>query len=260
MEISLAAETVFHIGHFPVTNSILTAWAVIVVLIIIGLVGRRVKLVPKGLQNLIEIIVLALYDLAKSIIQNDFVTKRVFPLLAVFFIYILLGSWVGLIPGVGSIGVKELKDGHEVLIPLFRAPMADLNATLALTLVTVTVTSVIGLLTIGFKDYLKKYIRLTSPIDFLIGIFESISELSRLISFSFRLFGNIFAGEVLISVITFLVPYILPAPLYGFELFVGFIQAFVFTVLTMVFISLAIQKHEHETHEPSETLTEKSHG
>lgn len=252
MEISLAAETVWHIGSFPITNSMLTAWVVMVVLLVLGLVTRRVQLVPRGLQVALEMLVEFLYGLAQSIIQNDRVARRLFPLLGVLFIYILLGSWIGLLPGVGSIGVWEVKEGHEVLVPLFRAPMADLNATLALTFVSVTVTTVVGYAVIGGREFVKKYIRLTSPIDFIIGLLEIVSELSRIISFSFRLFGNIFAGEVLISVMTFLIPYFLPMPFYGFEIFVGVIQAFVFTVLTMVFVSLAIQKHEHGHEESTE--------
>lgn len=249
IEISLAAETVFHIGSFAVTNSILTAWVVIAVLVVVGLLARRVRLVPRGVQNVVEMTVESLYNLVRNIIPDERVARRLFPLLGVFFVYILLGSLVGLLPGVGSIGLWEMKNGHEVLVPLLRAPMADLNTALALTLVSMTVTTAIGLAIIGPVETIKKYIRLTSPLDFSVGILETISEASRLISFSFRLFGNIFAGEVLINVMTYLIPFVLPMPFYAFELFVGFIQAFVFTALTTVFVSLAMQKHEHEPKE-----------
>lgn len=250
MEISLKAETLFHVGALPVTNSILTTWLVIVLLVVVGLLARRVRIVPRGLQNVVEIMVLALYDMVKSIINNDTVTRRVFPLLGVIFVFLLLSNLAGLIPGAGSIGLWQVHDGHDVLVPLFRAPTTDLNTTFAIAIISVVVTTWLGIAVIGPVAYLKKFIRLKSPIDFFVGILELVSELSRILSFSFRLFGNIFAGEVMITVITFLIPYVVPAPLYGFELFVAFIQAFVFTVLTAVFISLAIVDHDaHEGHD-----------
>lgn len=251
MEISLAAETVFHIGSFPVTNSILTAWVVIIVLVVLGLLTRRARLIPKGVQNIAEYTIESLYNLVKNIIPNERIARGLFPLLGVFFVYILLGSWIGLLPGVGSFGLWEMKNGHEVLVPLFRAPMADLNTAIALALISITVTTAVGVAIIGPIEYTKKFLRLSSPLDFAVGILEAISEASRLISFSFRLFGNIFAGEVLISVMTYLIPYVLPMPFYAFELFVGFIQAFVFTALTTVFVSLAMQKHEHDSNDHS---------
>lgn len=246
VEISLKAETLFHIGSLPVTNSLLTTWVVIVLLVFVGLLARRVRLVPRGMQNVVEMIVVSLYDMIKPIINNDKLTRRIFPLLGVLFVFILISNWSGLLPGVGSIGLYEWHNGQQVLVPLFRAPTSDLNTTFALAVISVVVTTVLGIAIIGPVAYTKKFIRLTSPLDFIIGFFELISELSRLLSYSFRLFGNVFAGEVMISVITFLIPYIIPAPLYAFELFVGFIQAFVFVVLTALFISLAIvDEHAH---------------
>lgn len=248
MEISLKAETLFHVGALPVTNSILTTWVVIGVLVVVGLLARRVQLVPRGLQNAVEMLVLALYDMVRSIINNDRITRRIFPLLGVIFVFLLVANLAGLIPGAGSIGLKEVVDGHEVLVPLFRAPTTDLNTTFAIAIISVVVTAVLGIMVIGPVAYLKKFIRLTGVIDFFVGILELVSEISRILSFSFRLFGNIFAGEVMITVITFLIPYIVPAPLYGFEIFVAFIQAFVFTILTAVFISLSIVDHEAHGH------------
>lgn len=250
MEISLAAETVFKIGNFPITNSVLTTWVVMAVLLLLAMLSRRVRLVPRQLQNITEILVLWLYDLTLSIVNNDKIARRIFPLMAVFFIFILVSSLAGLLPGAGSIGIFHLVDGKETLVPLFRAPTSDLNTTFALAVISATVYTFLGISTIGFVEYAKKFVRLSSPIDFFVGILEFISEFSKIISFGFRLFGNIFAGEVLISVVTFLVPYILPAPLYGFEIFVAFIQAFVFTVLSIVFTALAIQKHEADHAEP----------
>jgi len=258
MEISLKAETLFHVGSLPVTNSVLTTWVVMILLVLIGLLARRVRLIPRGVQNVVEMVVVSLYDLIKPIINNDKVTRRIFPLLGVLFVFILISNWAGLLPGVGSIGVRELHEGKEILVPLFRAPTSDLNTTFALAVISVVVTTVLGVAIIGPVSYTKKFIRLTSPIDFFIGIFEMISELSRLLSYSFRLFGNIFAGEVMISVITFLIPWVIPAPLYAFELFVGFIQAFVFVVLTALFISLAIVDHDAHPHDQVEAELQPS--
>lgn len=251
MEISLAAETIFHIGHFPVTNSLLTTWVVMALLIFLGLLSRRVSLVPRPLQNALEILALWLYDLTRSIINNDRIARRIFPLMAIFFVFIFVASMAGLIPGAGSIGIWHTVDGHSTLIPLFRAPTSDLNTTIALTLVSAAVYTSLGIGTLGIIGYGKKYLRFSSVIDFFVGILEFVSEFSKMLAFTFRLFGNIFAGEILITVITFLVPWLLPAPLYGFEFFVCLIQAFVFTMLSIVYTSLAISQHEHD-HGPLE--------
>jgi F-type H+-transporting ATPase subunit a len=167
-----------------------------------------------------------------------------FPLVATFFIFIIVNNWAGLIPGFGSIGIYEMKEGHEVFVPFLRSANADLNTTIMLSLVSVIVIQIVGIGVIGLKSYTKKFFNFSSPILFFVGILELISEFIKIISFSFRLFGNVFAGEVLLIVITMLVPYILPIPFYGLELFVGFIQALVFTMLTLVFIKMAtIEAH-----------------
>ena len=251
MNISLAPEVIFHIGSFPVTNSILTAWIAIGVLLIISLAARfgLSQKTPKGLQTFLEMIITFLYDMTESIIGKKDLAKKLFPLLATFFFFILVGSWIGLLPGVGSIGIWEHHDGQEVLIPLFRAPTSDLNATIILALITMVTVQIIGLEALGFK-YFGKFLNFSGKtlfdrfLSLFVSILEGISELSKIISFSFRLFGNIFAGEVLITVMTFLIPYIVPMPFLGFEIFVGLIQAFVFFALSTVFISLAVQSHD----------------
>ena len=132
---------------------------------------------------------------------------------------------------------------HVVKAPIFRPGSADLNTTLALAIVSVIVTQIFGLMALKFS-YLKKFFNFSSPIDFFVGILEIISEFAKIISFAFRLFGNIFAGEVLLVVIAFLIPVVLPMPFYGLELFVGFIQALVFAMLSLVFFNMATQSHE----------------
>lgn len=251
MHISLAAETIFHIFGLPITNSILSTWLIIGFLLIISLLLKmNLKLLPSGLQHIVEALVEWLYATTRSVLGNEKLANSIFPLLLTFFIFILTANWFGLLPGLSAIGLTEIVRGEEVLVPLFRAPTSDLNTTLALTAVSIIVTHALGLKALGFFGYLKKLFYWKTPIDALSGILELISEFSKVFSFSFRLFGNIFAGEVLIAVMTSLVPLILPMPFIAFEIFVGFIQAFVFTILTLVFISLAVTSH----HQPKPEL------
>ena len=240
MNISINAETLFNIGGFPITNSMLATSLFVIILAIVTFIGtRKMKSHPKGLQNALEMVVEMIHNLTHNIIDNNKVAKVVFPLIATFFIFIIANNWAGLIPGFGSIGIYEMKEGHQVLVPLLRSANADLNTTIMLALVSVIVIQVVGIGVIGLKSYSKKFFNFSSPILFFVGILELISEFIKIISFSFRLFGNVFAGEVLLIVITALVPYILPMPFYGLELFVGFIQALVFMMLTLVFIKMA---------------------
>lgn len=240
MEISLAAEKIGHLGPIPITNSILTSWIATIFLIVIAIVStKNLKMIPKGIQNFFEMVVEFLLNTVNGIIQDEKKTKKYFPLLATIFLFIITNNWLGLLPGVGTIGIRE----HDKFIPLLRAGNADLNTTLALAIVAVIAIQIFGILAIGFAKYSSKFINFKSPIGFFVGILELISELSRLISFSFRLFGNIFAGEVLLAVIAMLLPFLGPLPFYALEIFVGFIQALVFTMLTLVFIKMAITEN-----------------
>jgi F-type H+-transporting ATPase subunit a len=166
-------------------------------------------------------------------------------LVLTFFIYILFCNWIGLLPGFGSIGFNEVQNGTKVFVPLLRGATADLNTTLALALIAFFSIQYYGFA--GQKlGYLKKFFNFSSPVMFFSGILELISELAKIISFSFRLFGNVFAGEVLLSVMTFLIPVIIPLPFVGLEIFVGLIQALVFSLLTLVFINIAMSAHGEE--------------
>lgn len=244
IHISLTAEHLFNIGNIlPVTNSLLTSWVVMVLLVIFSfLMTRKLSLVPGNLQSIGEILIEGLESLFSSVLHEK--TKLFFPLLATYFIYIISLNWAGLLPGVGTIGIEKIEDGYKAFVPLFRAGTADLNTTLALSLVAVLIIQISGIKTLGVS-YLKKFINFSNPIMFFVGILELISEFSKIISFTFRLFGNIFAGEVLLTVIAFLMPIIVPLPFLGLELFVGFIQALVFSMLTCVFLSLATVKEGH---------------
>lgn len=244
MEISLAAEEIAHIGGFPITNTMLLAWIAMGILIFFGSAATyRLTPVPGRLQNFFELVVEQSYNFVKGIIGSDKDTERVYPFIVTFFIFILLSNWLGLIPGVGTIGITGQGEHH--FLPFLRAPTSDLNTTLAFAVISVSITNIFGIAAIGFFKHLGKFISFKSPIDFFVGILESIAEVTKILSFSFRLFGNIFAGEVLLVVIAALIPYVAPIPFLGLEVFVGFIQALVFSMLTLIFIKVAITETEH---------------
>ena len=268
LHISLAAEKIFSIFGLPITNSILTTWLVMLILSLFAFfVTRNITLIPSTIQSIGEFIIDSLYKLFASVVGEDKI-GAFFPLLATIFLFIIISNWIGLLPGVGSIVVYENSEGEshsniEILktsyasepvidkttttkvktVPLFRGATADLNTTLAIALIAMASIQYFGLKTLGIS-YLKKFFNFTNPIYFYVGILELISEFSKIISFSFRLFGNIFAGEVLLTVIAFLIPVIAPLPFLGLELFVGFIQAVVFAMLTAVFLKMATISHE----------------
>lgn len=235
--ISLQAEKVLEIGHYPVTNAILTSWLVMFFLVAVTFLIRfRLTVIPGRFQVLTEGVVGGLYNLFESVTGPR--TKIYFPLVGTLFIYIVMLNWAGLLPGVGSIGFNEVKDGAKAFVPLFRSGSADLNLTIALALISMGSIQFFGLKTLGVH-YLRRFINFKNPLLFYVGILELISEGSKIISFAFRLFGNIFAGEVLLTVIAFLMPLFAPLPFLAMELFVGLIQALVFSLLTAVFLNVA---------------------
>jgi len=250
MEISLIPETIFNIGNFPVTNTVLMT-AFIAILIIIGawLIKKRISLIPKGFQNIIEIVLEALLNLVDSVTQDRKQTKKFFPLVATIFIFVILSNWIELIPGLGTIGVEQEHHGKTILAPFIRSNSADLNVTLAIALISVSAAQLAGVTALGFKKYLGKFFVNPFRKPYFIGSFvgglELISEFAKIVSFSFRLFGNIFAGEVLLTVMLMLVPYIIPLPFLFLEIFVGFIQALVFAMLTLVFMKMASAEAVH---------------
>ena len=232
--ISLAAEKIGSIAGFPISNSLLATWLVMGCLFLFSwLSTRRIAIVHGPIQSMAEILVGGLHDFFASVSGSHI--KKFFPLVATIFLFIITANWMGLLPGFGTIGFFH---EHE-FVPLLRAATADLNTTLALAVIAVFSIQYFGFSVIGFH-YASKFINFKDPILFVLGILELISELSRIISFAFRLFGNIFAGEVLLAVMAFLMPFIVPLPFLMMELFVGFIQALVFSMLTAVFLNLAV--------------------
>jgi len=238
-EISLAAEQIASLGGFPITNSLLLSGLVTVFIIIMSWVIRyQVALVPAGFYNAVESVVEGLFNLAESVFGNFEEAKRYFPIIAALFLFILLNNWAGLMPGVGPI-----TSGH---VPLLRGGTADLNTTLALAIISVGITQYYAMARLGFFGNVGRFINLKNPILFFVGILELVAEFAKVLSFSFRLFGNIFAGEVLLVVMAFLAPYLAPLPFIGLELFVGLVQALVFAMLTLVFLKVAVAE-SHNT-------------
>jgi F-type H+-transporting ATPase subunit a len=233
-EISIKAEELAEIDSFKITNSFLSSIFVLLMFFIIGFIYfKESQKKEKGtFYYLINFIVKSVYQLFESVLGEK--TEYFFPLLGSFFLFILFNNWFGLIPGVGSILYHH--------VPILRGANADLNTTLSLALISVGLIQFYGIKFLGFKNYISKFINLSNPIAFFTGILEIISEISKIISFSFRLFGNIFAGEVLLSIMAFLIPVLASFPFLLLEVFVGFIQALVFSMLTAVFLNLAITK------------------
>lgn len=212
------------------------SFIVVVFLFILAfLVNKRIVLLPGRLQTILEMLVGYVYDYVEETLGEKDAARKFFPLIASFFLFILAGNMIQFIPGIGSIGFFE----HNEFIPLLRSLNTDLNVTLALALIAFFAIEYAGISELGGLNYAKKFVNFKSPLDFIVGIIDLFSELARLVSFSFRLFGNIFAGEVVIAVIIFFVPVVLPVPIMLFEVFVGFIQAAIFSLLTLFFIKIA---------------------
>lgn len=240
ISVHLNPYIVGHVGSMPITATLLTVWLVMLLLAVFAfLVRSKLSLVPSKLQSVTELIVGGVYDYVHEVLGDKKATDKYFPIIMTIFIFILSINWVGLIPGVGAFGFYN---EHHHLIPLFYPGSTDLNITLGLTIVAFFTIEIAGVLAIGFFKYFKKFVNFHSPMGFALGLIELISELARLISFSFRLFGNVFAGKVLLLVGIFFVPYFLPVPIYAYEMFVGLIQAVVFAILTLFFIKMAVEE------------------
>jgi F-type H+-transporting ATPase subunit a len=267
--IQIQPEVIFTIFGFPITNTLIGTWISIIFLFLVFFLGtRRRDLIPSGMQNAVEWIVEYLLNLTESV-AGTVKARKFFPLVATFFIFILFCNLLDIFPGVDTIGtvnLEALKVAHlsaptsffllgeysNKLTPWVRPGTSDLNLTLALALVSVIVTQIFGFYTLGAKQHLSKYFNFKAlfthgfqgPIEFFVGLIEIITELSRILSFSFRLFGNIFAGSAVLAVFAWLLPFVSDAVFIPLELFVGFVQALIFALLTLVFLEIATTSHE----------------
>ena len=244
IHVALAAEKLGTFMGIPITNTLLTSWLVVGLLMLLAwTVSRNVSMIPGRLQTALEMVFSFFYDFVTDTLGSRELARKFFPLLMTTFLFIWIANAIEFTPGIGSIGFWH---GDE-FVPLFRSVNTDLNMTLALTFVAVGVIEVAGVMALGLRIYLGKFFTLKSPVASMVGIIEFVSELARVVSFSFRLFGNIFAGEVLIAVVSYFVPYILPSSLMIFEMFVGVVQAGIFTLLMLFFIKMAITD-THDEH------------
>lgn len=263
-ENTLFAEPIFKINNFSITNSLLNTWLVVLIVIIFSLyLKSRIKMVPKGLQNAVEALIEMLLDVFDSVTGSRQKTLKYFPFVFSFFVFILLNNWLGLLPGIGSIGQVVSEHGEKFFIPFFRGGMADLNTTLALASIGVVFSHIFSVLAIGIWNYFNKFINLkalieipkkvmkeptiliVNPIKIFVGFIEIIGEFAKVASLSFRLFGNVFAGEVLLASMAALFAFGLPIPFMFLEVIVGLIQAFIFSVLILAYITMNTTAEEH---------------
>lgn len=236
-----APEIIYHIGRFNLTNTFI--FTLIVDFLIVSssiLIARNIKLIPGLIQNGVEMAIQTSYETVESIAGDK--ASRIFPYFMSFFIFILISNWLSLLPGVGTIGFFEIKDGHRELIPLLRGGTSDINTTFGLALVSVIATHIMSIRVLGIGEYLSKYFSL-NPINLFIGGLEIISEITKIISLSFRLFGNVFAGEVVLSTVSKIFAFVFPLPFMFLEIIVGLVQAMVFAMLTMAFMAILTTSH-----------------
>ena len=265
-EFKLPAETVFHLFGLPIANSIIGAWITMVVLICLSyLITRRMKVVPGRLQSAFEALLGWLYDLCRRVAGEEN-GRRFFPIVTTIFLFVAFNAWLSLIPGFGSIMVTTAEGEH---VHLLRGANTDINMPLALALISFVFVEYFGLRSLGLR-YLGKFLNVgqffrsirhiirgrlwaglgglfTGLIHIFVGLLEALSEMVRIVSFTFRLFGNMTAGEILLLIAAFLIPWVFALPFYGLELLVGFVQALIFAGLTLVFLTLAVTHHGEES-------------
>lgn len=247
MHISLQAETLGTILGIPITNSLILSLLTAFLLVGGGFfVVFSLKVIPSRVQGSVEVVLGGILSFMAQTLGSIEQAKKFFPLVATLFLFILLNNWIGVLPGTGSIGFFDAQNGKEVFVPFFRSANSDLNTTLALALISMVAIQLYGIRKLGLMRHVGKFIVLTKgPVHFFVGILETIGEFAKVLSFSFRLFGNVFAGEVLLIIMMTLIPVLVPFPFLLLEIFVGFIQALVFAMLTLVFLKIATAEVEH---------------
>jgi F-type H+-transporting ATPase subunit a len=266
-ESTLFAEPVAHAGTFTITNSLLMSWITVIVLVTFfvaaGKKAKKSKGVPRGVHNFFEVILDQALNMADSVTGERKKTLKFLPIVLALFLFILVSNWMGLLPGVGTIGFVENAEHGKVFVPLLRGATADLNTTLAIALFSVIMSHIFGVITVGAWNHFNKFVNfkaigqifkkfkkdpsiiMVNPIKIFVGLIEVISEIAKVVSLSLRLFGNIFAGEVLLASMMAISAFLLPLPFMFLELIVGIVQALVFAILTLAFMSIATSHDEH---------------
>jgi len=249
-----------------VTNAYVNSTIALVLFVLVAfLIRRKIADVPGRLQNFVEILFETLLGYFDQVTNDRKMSKRFLPFVGTVFLFILVSNWMGQLPGTGSIGVWLMHEGHLTLIPVFRPATSDLNMTIAIALLSVIGSHLLGMFTLGFFTHWNKFIQLgtlwkglktlnpikilTALVEFVVGIIELFSEVAKVVSLSLRLFGNIFAGEVLMTVIAGIFAYVMPLPFIALEFIVGIVQATVFSLLTLVYLTVASSApHGDEEH------------
>ncbi len=233
-------ETIFSLAGFRVTNTLLATVLVdIVILVIIFVVRRRLSLVPGRFQAIVEGVVDYLHTTTEQVAGSR--TAMIFPWVAIFFIYIALSNLIGLLPGFGTIGFHRT----EGFVPLLRVSTSDLNLTLSLAVVSVVASNTLSIRTLGLGGYLKRFFSL-NPLLLFVGLLELLQEFTKFITFSFRLYGNISAGEAVLGTMSAIQAFLVPLPFLVFELLVAVIQGAIFALLTLAFMTILTESHTKE--------------
>jgi F-type H+-transporting ATPase subunit a len=271
-EITLFAEPIYHADNFVITNALFTSWIVVGIIIILSLVLRfKLREVPSKMQNLFEIVLEGALDLCDQVTNSRILSLKIFPVAISVFFFVLLNNWLGIMP-FGGLGIIEEGDHGLAFIPFLRGGTADINTTIALAVMAVIGANIFGVLSVGVWKTLNKYVNLVAlggiftkirkdptviivaPITFFVGLIEIIGEFAKVASLSFRLFGNVFAGEVLLASMAALIAYVVPVPFLFLEILVGVIQALIFATLLVVYFTISASDHdehdEHTEHEP----------
>jgi F-type H+-transporting ATPase subunit a len=238
--VPLRPEQLFSFRNISFTDTMsATLLTDIVIILFVFFLYKRISVQPGKLQNAVEAVFDYFYTLTKEVAGTR--TSNIFVWFMSFFLFILISNFLGLLPGYTAFGLLE----NGKMTPLFRAPTSDLNLTLGLAIVSVVATHMLSIKYIGIKEYLKRFFSF-SPLLLFVGLLELVSEFTKLISFSFRLFGNIFAGEVIMGKVSAVLPYIAPLPFLLLEMVVAVIQALVFSMLTMIFMSILTAPHAEQ--------------
>ena len=235
LHVALKADTLGYIGDYPITNSLVTSVVGSVILVVLLLLlSLRLKTVPGRVQSLFEIIVDKGYEYTLSVLENEKVAKKTFPLIASFFVFIVFFNLIKFIPGAESLRYNDYI--------LFKPLHSDFNMTLALGITAFIFIQVAGIFVLGIFKYGGKFVNIKKPLSIPIGLIELVSEAAKLVSLSFRLFGNILVGGILLLLVSHAVHFVAPVPVMLFEIFVAFLQAGIFALLTLIYVKLAIDE------------------
>src|SRR3989344_1219185 len=260
--ITLFAEPVIHYKDFSITNALLTSWFAVFIIIIISFILRsKIREIPGKLQSVFEIMIENALSLCDQVTNNRALSIRIFPIAISVFFFILINNWLGIMP-LGGFGIIEKGETSSVFVPYLRSGTADINTTVALAIMAVFGANIFGIFSIGLWKTFNKYVNLkalgeiftkvwkepaiiiVAPITFFVGLIEIIGEFAKIASLSFRLFGNVFAGEVLLASIAALVAYAIPIPFIFLEILVGVIQALIFSILLVVYFTIGAFDHD----------------